>query len=150
MANAKVNAKTEKLRKYFADNKMEMFVAQDVGDANETTVLRTRMEIGKTLLPMAILIDKSAYMLIQVELMPKLVAADKFNKFAKSLNALNNAVRLFKFTLSGQGDLMLNATLTFPDEQFEPVLFHAILVEIMKYLDKDYNELTKAVMQVMK
>lgn len=150
MADAKINAKTEKLREYFVKNKMEMFVAQDVGDDNETTVLRTRMEIGKTLLPMAILIDKSAYMLIQVELLPKLVPADKFDKFAQALNALNNAVRLFKFTLSGQGDLMLNAVLTFPDEQFEPVLFHAILVEIMKYLDKDYNDLTKAVMQVMK
>lgn len=150
MANAKVNAKTEKLREYFVKNKMEMFAAQDVGDENETTVLRTRMEVGKNLLPMAILVDKSAYTLIQVELMPKLVPADKFDKFAKSLNALNNAVRLFKFTLSGQGDLMLNATLTFVDEQFDPAMLHAILVEIMKYLDKDYNDLTKAINEVMK
>ncbi|MCQ2361646.1 MAG: hypothetical protein MJ048_01265 [Acidaminococcaceae bacterium] len=142
--------KTEKLRKYFQKNKMEMFTVEEVKDANETAVFRARMEIGNTLLPMAILLDSSAYVLIQVELMPTFIKNDEqFELFAKPLNALNNAVRPFKFAISGKGDFMLNMILTFPNAQFEPALCHAFVVEIMKYLDKDYKNLVNACLKIM-
>lgn len=142
--------KTEKLRKYFRKNKMEMFTVEEVKDANETAVFRARMEIGNTLLPMAILLDSSAYVLIQVELMPAFIKNDEqFELFAKPLNALNNAVRPFKFAISGKGDFMLNMILTFPNAQFEPALCHAFVVEIMKYLDKDYKNLVNACLKIM-
>ena len=142
--------KAEKLSKYFQKNKMEMFAVEEVKDANETAVFRARMEIGNTLLPMAILLDKSAYVLIQVELMPTFIKNDEqFDLFAKSLNALNNAVRPFKFAISGKGDFMLNMILTFPNSQFDPALCHAFVVEIMKYLDKDYKDLVNACLKIM-
>lgn len=142
--------KTEKLRKYFQKNKMEMFTVEEVKDANETAVFRARMEIGNTLLPMAILLDSSAYVLIQVELMPAFIKNDEqFELFAKPLNALNNAVRPFKFAISGKGDFMLNMILTFPNSQFDPALCHAFVVEIMKYLDKDYKNLVNACLKIM-
>lgn len=142
--------KTEKLRKYFRKNKMEMFTVEEVKDANETAVFRARMEIGNTLLPMAILLDSSAYVLIQVELMPAFIKNDEqFELFAKPLIALNNAVRPFKFAISGKGDFMLNMILTFPNSQFDPALCHAFVVEIMKYLDKDYKNLVNACLKIM-
>lgn len=142
--------KAEKLRKYFQKNKMEMFTVEEVKDANETAVFRARMEIGNTLLPMAILLDSSAYVLIQVELMPAFIKNDEqFELFAKPLNALNNAVRPFKFAISGKGDFMLNMILTFPNSQFDPALCHAFVVEIMKYLDKDYKNLVNACLKIM-
>ncbi len=141
--------KAEKLRKYFQKNKMEMFAVEEVKDANGTEVFRASMEIGNTLLPMAILLDNSAYVLIQVELMPKFIKNDEqFDNFAKSLNALNNAVRPFKFAISGKGDFMLNMILTFPNSQFDPALCHAFVVEIMKYLNKDYKDLVNACLKV--
>lgn len=142
--------KAEKLSKYFQKNKMEMFAVEEVKDANETAVFRARMEIGNTLLPMAILLDKSAYVLIQVELIPTFIKNDEqFDLFAKSLNALNNAVRPFKFAISGKGDFMLNMILTFPNSQFDPALCHAFVLEIMKYLDKDYKDLVNACLKIM-
>ena len=142
--------KAEKLSKYFQKNKMEMFAVEEVKDANETAVFRARMEIGNTLLPMAILLDSSAYVLIQVELMPTFIKNDEqFDLFAKSLNALNNAVRPFKFAISGKGDFMLNMILTFPNSQFDPALCHAFVLEIMKYLDKDYKDLVNACLKIM-
>lgn len=141
--------KAEKLRKYFQKKKMEMFAVEEVKDANGTAVFRASMEIGNTLLPMAILLDSSAYVLVQVELMPKFIKNDEhFGNFAKSLNALNNAVRPFKFAISGKGDFMLNMILTFPNSQFDPALCHAFVVEIMKYLNKDYKDLVNACLKV--
>ena len=142
--------KAEKLSKYFQKNKMEMFAVEEVKDANETAVFRARMEIGNALLPMAILLDSSAYVLIQVELMPTFIKNDEqFDLFAKPLNALNNAVRPFKFAISSKGDFMLNMILTFPNSQFDPALCHAFVVEIMKYLDKDYKNLVNACLKIM-
>ena len=142
--------KAEKLRQYFQDKKMDMFDIEEMNDDNETAVFRTRMEIDKTMLPMAILLDSSAYVLIQVELMPTFIKNDEqFELFAKPLIALNNAMRPFKFAVSGKGDLMLNMILTFPNAQFDPAFCHAIVLEIMKYLDKDYKNLVNACLKIM-
>ena len=141
----KMNAKTLKLKEFFKANKMEMFQDQNVGDEAETTIFRSRMQVKGQLLPFAILIDRTVYTLIQVQLAPAVATGDAFVKIAKFMNDCNNRYRLFKFTISEAGDLLINATLTFQDEKFEPALLNAILAEIVKFLDAEYPALMEKV-----
>ena len=141
----KLNAKTLKLKEFFKANKMEMFQDQNVNDEAQTTIFRSRMQVKGQLLPFAILLDRTVYTLIQVQLAPAVATGDAFNKVAKFLNECNNRYRLFKFTISEVGDLLINATLTFPDDKFEPALLNAILAEIVKFLDAEYAGLMEKV-----
>lgn len=141
----KMNAKTLKLKEFFKANKMEMFQDQNVGDEAETTIFRSRMQVKGQLLPFAILIDRTVYTLIQVQLAPAVATGDAFVKIAKFMNDCNNRYRLFKFTISEAGDLLINATLTFQDDNFEPALLNAILAEIVKFLDVEYPALMEKV-----
>lgn len=145
MAEEKMNAKTLKLKEFFKANKMEMFQDQNVGDEAETTIFRSRMQVKGQLLPFAILVDRTVYTLIQVQLAPAVATGDAFVKIAKFMNDCNNRYRLFKFTISEAGDLLINATLTFQDEKFEPALLNAILAEIVKFLDAEYPALMEKV-----
>lgn len=140
-----MNAKTLKLKEFFKANKMEMFQDQNVGDEAETTIFRSRMQVKGQLLPFAILVDRTVYTLIQVQLAPAVATGEAFGKIAKFMNDCNNRYRLFKFTISEAGDLLVNATLTFQDEKFEPALLNAILAEIVKFLDAEYAALMEKV-----
>ncbi len=145
MAEEKMNAKTLKLKEFFKANKMEMFQDQNVGDEAETTIFRSRMQVKGQLLPFAILVDRTVYTLIQVQLAPAVATGEAFVKVAKFMNDCNNRYRLFKFTISEAGDLLVNATLTFQDDNFEPALLNAILAEIVKFLDAEYPALMEKV-----
>ncbi|MCQ2361754.1 MAG: hypothetical protein MJ048_01810 [Acidaminococcaceae bacterium] len=134
----KVSAKAAKLKAFFAENKMEMFQDQNVNDEAQTTIFRSKMAVKGQLLPFAILLDQSVYALVQVQLAPAVAVGDAFEKVSTYLNQCNNRVRMFKFTISAAGDVMLNVPMTFKDDDFNPALMNAILVEIIKFLEVEY------------
>ncbi len=140
-----INAKTLKLKEFLEANKIECFEMQELQDENETAVFRSRMQVKGQVLPFAILIDKSVYTLLQVQLAPAIAKNEIFLKIAEFINALNNNYRLFKFSVSADGDLLLNACLTSKDNNFDPELVNAILGETLKFLEKEYAEIMEKI-----
>lgn len=63
--------KIEKMTQFLADNKIECFDIQKIDDEHHTTIFRSRMEVKGQLLPMALLMDDSVYMLLQVQIAPQ-------------------------------------------------------------------------------
>ena len=104
-----INAKTAKLKEFFAENKIECFQVEERNDENETAVFRSLMQVKGQTLPFAVLVDKSVYALLQVQIAPALVKGEAFAKIAAFLNEMNNNYRVFKFIVTNEGDLLLNA-----------------------------------------
>lgn len=96
--------KIEKMTQFLADNKIECFDIQKLEDEHHTTIFRSRMEVKGQLLPMALLMDDSVYMLLQVQIAPQVIDEEKLKALAGAFNNMNNNVRPFKFTVSERGD----------------------------------------------
>lgn len=56
--------KIEKMTKFLEENKIECFDIQKIEDEHHTTIFRSRMEVKGQLLPMALLMDDSVYMML--------------------------------------------------------------------------------------
>lgn len=69
--------KIEKMTQFLADNKIECFDIQKMDDEHHTTIFRSRMEVKGQLLPMALLMDDSVYMLLQVQIAPQVIDEEK-------------------------------------------------------------------------
>ena len=108
----KMADKVEKMQQFLADNKIECFDVQKLEDERHTTIFRSRMEVKGQLLPMAVLMDDSVYVILQVQIAPQVVDEAKLAELAGAINNMNNNVRPFKFTVSDRGDFMLNACIT--------------------------------------
>ena len=54
------------------------------------------------------------------------------------LNDFNNNYRVFKFVVTPEGDLLLNACLVTEDSSFNPALVNAIIGECAKFLEVEY------------
>ena len=133
-----INAKTAKLKDFFAENKIECFQVEERKDESETAVFRSLMQVKGQTLPFAILLDKSVYALLQVQLAPALVKGEAFTKIAAFLNEMNNNYRVFKFVITNEGDLLLNACIVSKDDAFDPALLNAIIAENVKFLEAEY------------
>ena len=133
-----INAKTTKLKDFFAENKIECFQVEERNDENETAVFRSLMQVKGQTLPFAVLIDKSVYALLQVQLAPAIIKGDVLSKVAAYLNEMNNNYRVFKFVVTNEGDLLLNACVVSKDDTFDPALVNAIIAETVKFLEGEY------------
>lgn len=133
-----VNVKTTKLKDFLEENKIECFQIEERNDENETAVFRSLMQVKGQTLPFAVLIDKSVYTLLQVQLAPAIIKGEVFGKVAAYLNELNNNYRIFKFVTTADGDLLLNACVASKDDNFDPALVNAIIAETVKFLEGEY------------
>ena len=133
-----INAKTTKLKDFFAENKIECFQVEERNDENETAVFHSLMQVKGQTLPFAVLIDKSVYALLQVQLAPAIIKGDVLSKVAAYLNEMNNNYRVFKFVVTNEGDLLLNACVVSKDDNFDPALVNAIIAETVKFLEAEY------------
>lgn len=141
----KMADKVEKMQQFLADNKIECFDVQKLEDERHTTIFRSRMEVKGQLLPMAVLMDDSVYVILQVQIAPQVVDEAKLAELAGAINNMNNNVRPFKFTVSDRGDFMLNACITAENNTFNPVLLNAIMGEALKFLEAQYANIMEAI-----
>lgn len=146
MAKAEKNfTKIEKMQEFLTENKIECFEVQTLEDERHTSIFRSRMEIKGQILPMAILMDDSVYVLIQVQIAPQVITGEKLATMAEVINNMNNNVRLFKFTVSEKGDFMLNACMTAENNTFNPVLLNALLTETLHFLEAQYSNIMEVI-----
>ena len=141
----KMADKVEKMQPFLADNKIECFDVQKLEDERHTTIFRSRMEVKGQLLPMAVLMDDSVYVILQVQIAPQVVDEAKLAELAAAINNMNNNVRPFKFTVSDRGDFMLNACITAENNTFNPVLLNAIMGEALKFLEAQYANIMEVI-----
>ena len=145
-----INAKTAKLKEFFAENKIECFQVEERNDENETAVFRSLMQVKGQTLPFAILLDKSVYGLLQVRLAPEIIKGEVLAKVATYLNEMNNNYRVFKFVITNEGDLLLNACIVSKDDAFDPALVNAIIAETVKFLEAEYATIMAKVWEEIK
>ena len=145
-----INAKTAKLKDFFAENKIECFQVEERNDENETAVFHSLMQVKGQTLPFAILLDKSVYGLLQVRLAPEIIKGEVLAKVATYLNEMNNNYRVFKFVVTNEGDLLLNACIVSKDDAFDPALVNAIIGETVKFLEAEYATIMAKVWEEIK
>ena len=145
-----INAKTAKLKDFFAENKIECFQVEERNDENETAVFHSLMQVKGQTLPFAILLDKSVYGLLQVRLAPEIIKGEVLAKVAIYLNEMNNNYRVFKFVITNEGDLLLNACIVSKDDAFDPALVNAIIAETVKFLEAEYASIMAKVWEEIK
>lgn len=137
--------KIEKMQQFLTDNKIDCFDVQKIEDERHTTIFRSRMEVKGQILPMAVLMDDSVYIILQVQIAPQVIPEAKLPELAAAINNMNNNVRPFKFTVSEKGDFMLNACITAENNIFNPVLLNAIIGEALKFLEAQYSNIMEAI-----
>lgn len=138
------NAKALQFQEFLIENDISVFSTETLDDEYQTVVFRSRVETKGQILPMAIFIDTSVFTLIRTQIVSG-IAADKRDRVAEYINALNIKYKIFKYYLRPDGLVYLDICLPFVDATFDCKMIQLMLSVLVQHLDSVYEDFMRVV-----
>ena len=137
--NVESNTKAVKFQTFLMENNINAFSTESLEDPFNTVVFRSRIEMKGQILPMAIFIDTSVFVIIRTQIVTG-IANEKINKIQAYLNRLNTQYKIFKYYLREDGVVYLDICLPFVDETFDSSMIQLMLRVLIQHLDAVYAD----------
>ena len=137
--NVESNTKAVKFQMFLMENNINAFSTESLEDPFNTVVFRSRIETKGQILPMAIFIDTSVFVIIRTQIVTG-IANEKINKIQAYLNRLNTQYKIFKYYLREDGVVYLDICLPFLDEAFDSSMIQLRLRVLIQHLDAVYAD----------
>lgn len=137
--NVESNTKAVKFQTFLMENNINAFSTESLEDPFNTVVFRSRIETKGQILPMAIFIDTSVFVIIRTQIVTG-IANEKINKIQAYLNRLNTQYKIFKYYLREDGIVYLDICLPFVDEAFDSSMIQLMLRVLIQHLDAVYAD----------
>lgn len=136
-----VQKKDKAFQEYLDSHKISGFGKQYAGENGEVVIYRSNLQIKGNTIPFMILLGNSVYTLLQFQAAVGAVKPEKKEKLSAYFNDLNNQYRMLKFTCDAAGNVLLSVSIPAGAPHFEPALVIALLNEVEKLLDQEYDHL---------
>ena len=141
-----MNKKAEKFEKMLKENKIECFQKEVVEkDELHTVLFRSFMEIEGLQLPVVVILDDSIYSIFRTLVIGKGVNEKNRNDVVNIVNTLNATYKSFKYIVSENGEIILDACVPCTDEAFDPNLIRVMIDVAIKNLNENYRKIVKTV-----
>ncbi|MDR2007122.1 MAG: YbjN domain-containing protein [Acidaminococcales bacterium] len=139
----KTNPKAEKFREFLTESKINFFGAETVGGEALTVLFRTTLNVHRQQLPLIFFTDTSIYTMIRILIIPAVMNNNNRTKVIEYLNELNSKYKIFKYSVTGDGDIVLDISLPCLPEFFDPRL-------VMTAIELAVNHLTEIFFEFMR
>lgn len=96
-----------------------------------------RLQDGAAL-PFSILFDNSIYVTIRIRILPEAINCDNHYEMLNYINLTNTHYKIFKYMAAANGDLVLDACMTFLPDSFSAALVLQMLDTIQEHLKEAY------------
>ncbi len=138
------NEKALKFQEFLMENEIRAFSTESVDDESLTVIFRSRIETDGQILPLAIFIDTSIFIVIRTQII-KNIPEDKRARIREYLNTLNVRFKLFKYYMREDGTIYMDVTLPYLDEGFDPKMVQLTLSLIVQHFAAVYAEIMEHV-----
>jgi hypothetical protein len=133
----KINPKAERFRDFLVRGKIAAFYASEQKDELNTTIFHTDLLIKGQKTPLLFITDDSIYSLLRIR-----VAAGEGSRMDRAgildcLNELNGKYKIFKYSLSGKAEILLDISLPSANEKFDPELVFAAINVATSHLEEE-------------
>ncbi len=143
-----MNKKAESFKNYLAENEIKAFIIEEIeDDKNETAIFRTVVIASGQRLPAALIIDKSIFSVIRVQIVPQVLSEENKNRLLQFVNEENFRYKPFKFYFNPAGNLLLDVCIINNNEEIDGREISLIFNVINNYLNDSYRDLMKAIWQ---
>ena len=112
---------------YIKKENITGFAIREVGDDRNTTVFESEIEAGERRLPIAVVIDSTAYATIRVRLAQNAVDDTNAMLLTGWLMRQNQDSRLVKFYLTSDTTIIADVVVPHAPEQFDPDVMGSVL-----------------------
>ena len=124
---------------------IQAFEKREIGDEYGTVVYESKVEAKGQVLPIFVILDDSLYGIVRVVVGSQVVNDKNEMDLAAYINEMNRHYKLFKYYMTEDGSLILDAGLPSSDKGFEPQIIRVILDVIIHHLDETFPETMKKI-----
>lgn len=140
-----MSIKAGRFTEFLESNEIKCFTKEEWDDSLETTVFRSTMEVEGQTLPTIVVLDNSIYSLVRVMVIPKVLSKRSLNTVLEYINELNRKYKVFKYYVTEEGDLCIDACITSTQEEFNPNVAYTVIDVILRHLTEEYKVLMKKI-----
>ena len=140
-----MNKKAENFKKYLEKNKIKSFNIDEIaGDALNSVVFRSNIEINGQQLPTIVVLDSSIYGMVRVLVAPRVLNETNEAELLKELNRLNKSYKSFKYYFDDNGSLVLDCCILFKEDS-DGELIYTMFDVIIRHLNSEYKKLMQLI-----
>ncbi len=138
------NIKAEKFETYSKEIGLDCFSREDIGDENNTVLFRTYVDVENNTLTMLIITDATIYTIVRLQLAEHIVHDGNRAALIEYINEVNRRYKVFKYIISDDGNVFLDACIPCSGDFFDPKLVHVVLDVIVSHVQEEYAALLSA------
>ncbi len=140
-----MNKKAEKFQKMCTENNITCFQVEELKDELHTVIFRSFMEIEGLQLPIVVILDDSIYPILRTLVIGKGVNDKNRDDVNRVVSQLNATYKAFKYVVSENGEILLDACMPCTDDTFDPNLVRVMIDVAIKNLNENYRKIVKTV-----
>lgn len=145
---AEMTKKAQAFQDYLDEKNIKAFASEIIeNDPEETTVFRSHVEVDGQQLPLLVLLDRSIFSMIRVQVSPKCKTEENELAVLKLANELNLKYKPFKLYFDGEGSLILDICLLTPDEETKEIgdMIYGMFNVLIQFLNENYRGIMKTI-----
>lgn len=138
-----MNSNAAKFTAYLDDNHVDSFKAEELGDEHNSVIFRSLLILHGQSIPLGIIIDDTIYAMIRVNIAVKAVTDSNYDELFNLIMRLNNKSKLFKYYLTPDLSVILDACVPFEENNLPCELLYKMVAVTAKEIEKHYHEFIK-------
>lgn len=145
---AEMATKARAFQDFLDAKEIKAFVSETIeNDPEQTTVFRSRVEVDGQELPLLVLLGRSIFSMIRVQISPKCKTEENELAVLKLANDLNLKYKPFKLYFDGEGSLILDICMITPDEKAEEIgdMVYGMFNVMITFLNENYRTMMKTI-----
>ena len=148
---AEMATKARAFQDFLDAKEIKAFVSETIeNDPEQTTVFRSHVEVDGQQLPLLVLLDRSIFSMIRVQVSPKCKTEENELAVLKLANDLNLKYKPFKLYFDPAGSLILDVCLLTPGQAAEDFgdlgdKVYGMLDVLINFLNENYRPIMKEV-----
>ena len=137
-----MNQKAKRFCAYLEAKGITCFEIDEIaGDAMNTVVFRSHMDIAGRSLQTLVLADSTIFTVLRVLVMPGALTEENETAMRREVDAINARYKIFKCYFSEKGDLVLDAVLPAPAGEIDGDMVFTLFDGIIRNLKTEYEKL---------
>lgn len=135
----------EKFKNFLKENKIDSYQSESLRDKHKSVIFRSSIEVEGQFVPVGVIFDDTIYVIVRVNLAHKALNDQNAYAIERFLMRLNNGSKLFKYYLTPDTSVILDACIPMLEENFSAELVHTIVGVVAKEVETHHKELMQLV-----
>ena len=141
-----MNKKAQIFQSYLEEKKITCFEVQKIeGDALNTVVFRSAINVEGQQLPTLVILDSSIYAMIRVRVANAALKEENKTALVEAINKINSQYKIFKYYFADDGALILDSYVLSRQEELDCDMVYTVLDIIVKHLTSEYKNIMKLI-----